>query len=395
MNQIIFWLSAAAFIVVAIMRVTDPLLPIIANDFGLSVGRTSIIVTAFALPYGLFQLVYGPLGDRFGKLTIVVFALAASAVFTLACALAGSIETLALLRFMAGVATAAVVPLSMAFIADHFAYEVRQPVIARYLNGLIMGQIAGGSLGGIMAELFGWRVIFVVFGVIVGAMAYLVWRFSNHHGETLRPAPLRGRNLFKPYITLLQQRRPRHVIITATVEGFFFFGGGAFIGAFLHHTFDIGYAWVGVMLACFGIGSLIYSNTAKYIVAALGERRMVIVGALLMSACYFSLALAPTWKFCVPILIVCGFGFYVMHNTLQTLATELAPDARGTAVSLFAFSLMVGQSAGVALLGTIIDRYGYSAAFSVTATAVALLGWWFQGKLKPEEKSGGTLPETG
>ena len=148
------------------------------------------------------------------------------------------------------------------------------------------------------------------------------------------------------------------------------------------------------MLACFGIGSLIYSNTAKYIVASLGERRMVIVGALLMSACYFGLALAPSWQFCVPVLIVCGFGFYVMHNTLQTLATELAPDARGTAVSLFAFSLMIGQGAGVALLGTIIDRFGYSAAFSVTATAVALLGWWFQGKLKPALKDGGAVVET-
>lgn len=395
MNQIIFWLSAAAFIVVAIMRVTDPLLPIIASDFGLSVGRTSIIVSAFALPYGLFQLVYGPLGDRFGKLIIIVFALAASAVFTLACAFASGIGMLALLRFMAGVATAAVVPLSMAFIADHFAYEVRQPVIARYLNGLIMGQIAGGSLGGIMAELFGWRVIFVVFGVIVGAMAYLVWRFSNHHRETLRAAPLRGRSLFQPYFALLRQRRPRHVIITATIEGFFFFGGSAFIGAFLHHTFDISYAWVGVMLACFGIGSLIYSNTAKLIVVTLGERRMVIVGALLMSACYFGLALAPSWQFCVPVLIVCGFGFYVMHNTLQTLATELAPDARGTAVSLFAFSLMIGQGAGVALLGTIIDRFGYSTAFSVTATAIALLGWWFQGKLKPAATDAGALTGTG
>jgi MFS family permease len=96
-------------------------------------------VTAFAVPYGLFQLLCGPLGDRFGKLRIIVVALAASSIFTLLCALATSIELLAAFRFFAGIATAAVVPVSMAFIADHFAYEVRQPVIARYLSGLIMG----------------------------------------------------------------------------------------------------------------------------------------------------------------------------------------------------------------------------------------------------------------
>lgn len=393
MNQIIFWLSAAAFTILAIMRVTDPLLPIIATDFGLTVGRTSIIVTAFALPYGLFQLVYGPLGDRFGKLRIIVYALAGSAVFTIACALAGGVEWLAALRFLAGVATAAVVPLSMAFIADHFAYEVRQPVIARYLNGLIMGQIAGGSLGGIMAEWFGWRVIFVVFGVLVGALAYFVWRYSKHHRETLRPAPLRGKRLLKPYLILLRQPRPRQVLVAATIEGFFFFGGNAFIGAFLHEYFGLRYAVVGLILACYGLGSLIYSNTAKYIVAALGERRMIAFGAIIMSSCYFGLAWTQAWQLCVPILLVCGFGFYLMHNTLQTLATELAPEARGTAVSLFAFALIGGQGFGVALLGAIIDRFGYGTAFCVTAVAVAILGAWFQGKLVPGRAAAVTASE--
>ena len=200
--------------------------------------------------------------------------------------------------------------------------------------------------------------------------------------ETLRPAPLRGRHLFTPYIALLRQRGPRYLIITATVEGFFFFAGGAFIGAFLHEQFGLGYASVGLLLACFGLGSLIYTNTAKFIVRALGERRMVIVGSLTIASCYLGFAFAQGWPVCVPIMIVCGFGFYIMHNTLQTLATELAPDARGTAVALFVFSLMIGQGAGVAFFGIIIDRFGYSAAFGLIAAALACLGLWFQGKLK-------------
>jgi predicted MFS family arabinose efflux permease len=382
MNQIIFWLSAAAFIIVAIMRVTDPILPIIASEFDLTVGRASIVVTAFALPYALVQLWCGPLGDRLGKLKIIVAALGASSIFTLLCALATSIEMLAVLRFMGGVTTAAVVPLSMAFIADHFAYEVRQPVIARYLSGLIMGQIAGGSLGGIMAELFGWRVIFIVFGVIVAAMCYLVWRYSHHHQEIVHRAPLYGRALFTPYLALLRQRRPRNVIITACIEGFFFFGAGAFLGAFLHDTFNLSYTSVGLLLACFGLGSLIYSRTASVIIRALGERRMVIAGSITMSCCYLGFAYAPSWLIALPILVTCGFGFYLLHNTLQTLATELAPDARGTAVSLFAFCLILGQGAGVAFLGSVIDKFGYKPAFILVAAAVLCLGLWFQSKLK-------------
>ena len=382
MNQIIFWLSAAAFIIVAIMRVTDPILPVIASEFDLTVGRASIVVTAFSLPYAIVQLWCGPLGDRLGKLKIIVAALGTSSIFTLLCGLATNIEMLAALRFMAGVTTAAVVPLSMAFIADHFAYEVRQPVIARYLSGLIMGQIAGGSLGGIMAELFGWRVIFLVFGVTVAGMCYLLWRYSHHHKEIVHRAPLYGRAVFTPYLALLRKPRPRHVILAACIEGFFFFGAGAFLGAFLHDIFDLSYAKVGLLLASFGIGSLIYSRTAAWFIHILGERRMVIAGSVTMSCCYVGFAFASSWMIALPLLVTCGFGFYLLHNTLQTLATELAPDARGTAVSLFAFCLILGQAAGVAFIGFVIDQFGYRTAFILVAAAVICLGTWFQSKLK-------------
>ncbi|MDA1064855.1 MAG: MFS transporter, partial [Proteobacteria bacterium] len=187
---------------------------------------------------------------------------------------------------------------------------------------------------------------------------------------------------FLPYLALLRQRRPREVIVTAIFEGFFFFGAGAFLGAFLHDRFEIGYAWVGLMLACFGAGSLIYSRTAGPIIQTLGERGLVNDGSGAMSCCYLALAFAPNWQTCVPILMICGFGFYLLHNTLQTLATELAPDARGTAVSLFAFSLIIGQGAGVAFLGSIIDRYGYTPAFVLVSIAVICLGMWFQDRLK-------------
>ena len=71
MNFIILLLAAVAFVVVAVMTVTGPLLPLIAGEFSRSVGQAGIIVTAFAVPYGAFQIVFGPIGDRYGKLRVV------------------------------------------------------------------------------------------------------------------------------------------------------------------------------------------------------------------------------------------------------------------------------------------------------------------------------------
>ena len=71
-------------------------------------------------------------------------------------------------------------------------------------------------------------------------------------------------------------------------------------------------------------------------------------------------------------VVVLGMGYYTMHGTLQTRATELAPQARGTAISLFAFFFFLGQAAGPQLLGSVLKSRGYPAAFIVAGAGLFL-----------------------
>src|SRR5882724_10285332 len=87
-------LAAAGFLSSAGARVIDPLLHVIATDFATTVPAVSIVVAAFTLPYGLCQIVLGPLGDRFGKLRLLLTALLAYCVATGACALASDLPAL-------------------------------------------------------------------------------------------------------------------------------------------------------------------------------------------------------------------------------------------------------------------------------------------------------------
>ena len=77
-----------------------------------------------------------------------------------------------------------------------------------------------------------------------------------------------------------------------------------------------------------------------------------------------------------------GFGTYLFHNTLQTHATQMAPQARGTAVSIFAFCLFTGQAAGVSLGGWVFDRLGAATLLLVPAAVLPLTGWWFARALR-------------
>jgi MFS transporter, YNFM family, putative membrane transport protein len=158
------------------MRVADPLVPQVAHDFAVTPGRAAIVVTAFALAYGLCQVVWGPVGDRFGKYrTIATMTLCSAATVAIA-GFVHSLSALALARLVSGATAAALIPLSMAFIGDHVAYERRQPVIARFLTGQIMGLVAGQVFGGIFGDTLGWRAVFLLLGalyLLVGALLVL------------------------------------------------------------------------------------------------------------------------------------------------------------------------------------------------------------------------------
>jgi len=146
-------LSLAAFVSAATVRAVDPLVPAIAGEYATTPGAVGLTVTAFTLAYGACQLFWGPVGDRYGKYRVIALACLLSALTAGAAAFAGSLPALAALRLVSGVTAAAIIPLSMAFIGDHVAYERRQATLARFMAGQILGLIGGQVIGGIVVDL--------------------------------------------------------------------------------------------------------------------------------------------------------------------------------------------------------------------------------------------------
>jgi predicted MFS family arabinose efflux permease len=77
-----------------------------------------------------------------------------------------------------------------------------------------------------------------------------------------------------------------------------------------------------------------------------------------------------------------GLGFYALHNTLQTNATQMTPQARGTAVAIFSSAIYLGQTGGVTAGAFIFDRFGGAPLFAVTAIVLPVLALWFARELK-------------
>ena len=355
-------LSLAALASGMSMRMTDPLLPRLASEFQVTLGQASWVITVFAVAYGLAQALFGPLGDRFGKLRVITWACVASAGTALLCALAPGHHALLAGRLLAGAAAAAVIPLAMAWIGDSVPYERRQPVLARFLIGQITGFASGVWAGGYTAEHLPWRTPFVGVALLfLAAAGVLVMARRRLPPPVLLPPGRPGGafiTMARQFRAVLAQPWARVVLVVVACEGAVVYGPFAFIAAHLHQRFGLPLSTVGGLVMGFALGGLVFAFGARVMVARLGEAWLVRGGAWLMAAALCAIAFAPAWGWAVPACMVMGLGFYMLHNTLQTHATQMAPERRGTAVAAFACCFFLGQSVGVGLAGLAVDRLG-------------------------------------
>jgi YNFM family putative membrane transporter len=160
------------------------------------------------------------------------------------------------------------------------------------------------------------------------------------------------------------------------IEGGIFFAGLTYIAADLHARFGLSFSAVGLVIGAYGVGCVLYAGAVHRLVASIGERGLVVGGGIVVMLGFLTLAGQPFWQTAPLACAMLGFGYYMVHNTLQTNATQMLPEARGTAVAGFSSALFLGQSAGVALAAPIVDRAGAAPVFLLAAVLWPALAVW-------------------
>lgn len=382
-------LSVAAFSSAVSTRVCDPMLPDLARTFNASPASAAHAVSAFTVAYGLLQALYGPLGDRVGKYRLIAWTTLLSTLGTCLAALAPNLDVLIAARLLTGATAAAIIPLSMAWIGDTVAYEHRQATLARFLGGQILGVIGGQFIGGLFADTLGWRWAFATLAVTYLVVGARVWRESHanphtHHDATARSV---GTGLLQQARSVWAAPWARVILTVVFIEGVLIFGGLAFVPTYLHQRFHISLTLAGALMSAFGLGGLTYILLARHFLRHLGEIGLAALGGLLLLAAWLLLAMLPDWGWALPATYLAGLGFYKLHNTLQTNATQMAPTVRGMAVSLFASSYFLGQSVGVVLAAQVLDGWGDRALFLGIAVLTPVLSTVFAGLLSKRHRA--------
>jgi predicted MFS family arabinose efflux permease len=354
-------------------RALDPVLPHVADDFGVSITAAASFAAVFAFTFAVVQPVMGAAADLFGKARLMIGCLVLLGLANILGAMSTSFPLLFATRILAGIGSGGVFPVALGLTSDLVGPEKRQVAIGRTLAGAMTGNLLGASASGLIGDFLGWRGVLAVLGllVIVASMAVTM----GFRGAALTQAPARTSlgMLRQGYRTIFAN--PNVICYGAVfIEGCCVLGLFPYIAAFLFELGDTRLSIAGIVIAGFAVGGLLYTLTVSRFLPRLGVNGMMIVGATLVGLQLAAIAFGPGWKIQAVSLLFMGWGFYMIHGCLQVFASELSVEARATALSLHSFFFFMGQTVGPIAYGFGIQNVGKIPTLLASAVVMVALG---------------------
>ncbi len=385
----ILLLSFATFASMASQRICDAMLPELSRVFAVSLAQAAQVVSVFAVVYGGLQLFYGPLGDRLGKFRVIAWATLGCSLGNIVAVFATSLDMLLLSRALVACGAAAIIPLALAWIGDAADPEQLQETIARVGLGTTLGIGSGQLLGGVLTDTLGWRWAFGLLALlfcVVGALLLVDLRRQTvaqprAGGVGAGPKPARPRFAAQAW-AILAGPWSRVILLVGVVEGAAGFGVLAIWASHLHHALDFSLSAAGAIVALFGAGGVVYMALARHLIRRFRQWQFALWGTGLVLLAALTVAFTPWRWLTLPASLMAGFGFFCFHNVMQANAAQMHPAARGTAVSLFAASLFLGQSVGVLLAASLAQRIGAATVIALGGSALFALGMFFSQALR-------------
>ena len=372
MRRVLAIFGPAVFAGAFATRVTDPTVAEIAGEFSVTVAEAALLGTAYTLPFALVQPILGPVADSIGKRRIVMICVAMLGVMLLAAAVSASFGWLMAFRAASGMAAGGMMPLTLAIMGDAVSLKYRQVALSRILVFGISGQIAGGVVAGPIAAIAGWRGVLVVCAIaaFIGLVALILAARGAAREVMTRYDPVVA---LQRYRGIIANPAALPLFAAVAVEGGLVFGTFPFIAPLLI-TRGIGSTMeAGFAIGAFGLGGLVFAALVAPLLARFGQAGVIRIGGATAAAALIGFALAPSLVIAALSGLGLGLGFYMIHNAIQTRATELAPQARASAMSLHAFAFFGGQSLGPIFYGLGDMIFGLPATLGLAAGGIMVL----------------------
>jgi predicted MFS family arabinose efflux permease len=378
-------LAAAAFVIFFQAFMVAPVLPQLAQGFGVLPERIGLIVPAYLIPYGAATLVYGLLADRLGVWRVMAGSLAAFAALTALTATASSVGQLATWRFLTGLGASGVVPLGLVLVGRLFPYERRGRPLGWLFGAMAGGMAFGSTFGALLEPVAGWRGLFLTVGAAGGALL-LVLAPSRGIIPGATAIGTRLPDLFRGYRDLLLIPRGRRTYSFVLLNSMFHSGVFTWLGLYFEQRYGLGPVGVGLALLGYGIPGFLLGPVIGRIADRRGRGRLLPVGLLLGAFAAAALTLDAPLLLAAAAVTVLSLGYDMTQPLLAGVVTALGGQRPGQAMGLNVCLLFTGFGLGSLLFGGLL-RFGFGTTLALFAAAELALAATAVRLFRPETPS--------
>ena len=366
----IFCAGLATF---ALIYCVQPLLPLLAADFGVSTAASSLALSLTTLCLALCLLVAGALAEAWGRKPLMLVALAVANVLALGCVFVSDWPLLLTLRASMGVALAGLPALAMAYVGEEFDPPSLPQVMGLYISGNVIGGLAGRLLSGALADLGGWQ--WALGGIaLLGIVSLVLFAWLLPPSRHFVAQPLSVRSLGRNFIVHL--RNP--ALQVGFALAFLLMGG--FVAVFNYVGFHLAAPPYRLSNTAIGLLFLVYlvgswgARKGGALVGRFGARRMV-QGAIVVQL-FGIAACAIAWlPAIVGGLALLTGGFFAAHAVASGQVGLRADGARAQAASLYLSAYYLGSALIGYAGGSVMEAGGWLALLACIGALLCLCAW--------------------
>ncbi len=358
---IIFALWLLVFGASSQVMIISPILPRIHEQLGTPLQALGSLVTIYAVMVGLFAIITGPLSDKIGRRKVLLIGSGSISFFLILHALVDSFTGLLIVRAFAGMAGGVLSGAAVAYVGDYFPYEKRGWANGWVMSGIAMGQILGIPIGTLLADLFGFRTPFTLFGAIMALTFVLILFKVPQPNVKLTAERVTLKGALTKYYELLRRADVRAVSFSYLVMFLSISVYIVYLPTWLENTFGVSGTAIASLFFVGGIANVITGPVVGKISDQIGRKNIIITSCLGLS-----LVMAVTTYFVTEFWIAYPLFFAAMAlvamriSPFQALSTQLiSSDNRGSLMSLLVAIGQVGYGVGGSVAGPFYVQYGY------------------------------------
>ncbi len=367
-DQILYLAAMVAILMPISNTIYNPNIAVIQKDFDTSYTLIAATISAFTAVVAVSQLIYGPISDRVGRKKVLMPGLVVYTVANILIYFSWDVYSLIAFRMIqaAGIATAMVIGASV--ISDVYPRNKRGKAMGSYMFVLLIGPTIGPVIGGIIADTFGWRSLFLFLTVLGSVVAFVAWK--------MLPETLQKPHKSSP-LTIFRLAKNRKIalmcLLGATMFGTLYIFS-TFLPVLFHEKYGLTSTQIGLAYLPSGLALLAGTYIGGRLSDKKGRRPVFLAGALiyLVAVTIFAIYIAYDGNIYIPIALFTAMGFslglFFPSSRVHILdQTHLNASANG----LYNFSLFTAATVAPILGGMVLEKFSYFIMFTAPAFLIA------------------------